>query len=168
MDDIPNHLSNQQPTMNIDAINTIPMNNSTPSKVHQRNKTFSNIETTIDTNNTSTTVVNIKRMIIFESGLVYASNTNGDSLLLEPHCMTFTFILHNGMHRQHVSKYAPRETHYLLKINTDIVKFDHQMKNSQAFQWLNHIFSYCNKPFQQSNKNITMTLMYPIICLTLE
>ena len=169
MDDIPNHLSNQQPTMNIDAINTIPMNNSTPSKVHQRNKTFSNIETTIDTNNTSTTVVNITRMIIFESGLVYASNTNGDSILLEPHCMTFTFILHNGMHRQHVSKYAPRETHYLLK-NAILFKNTHitttttatTTATSSSFSNINNntftspffcpdVYQLLNIPFHTSN-----------------
>jgi len=98
---------------------------------------------------------NIHRMMIFESGLVYAAAVNGDSVLLEPHCLTFTYVLRNGTFTQHVSKYSPRQTHYLLKNailfkNTHIALSNKNNSTEEDFVpfFCPDIFTLLNIPFR--------------------
>ena len=69
----------------------------------------------------------ISRMLVFESGAVYVASKGGDSILLEAHGECFTLVLANGTYRQHVTKYAPRCTHHMLK-NAILFKNTHHTK----------------------------------------
>lgn len=69
----------------------------------------------------------ISRMLVFESGAVYVASHGGDSILLEAHGECFTLVFANGTHRQHVTKYAPRCTHHMLK-NAILFKNAHHTK----------------------------------------
>ena len=104
-----------------------------------------------DNNNNAT---GIHRMMIFESGLVYVSALNGDCILLEPHCLTFTYVLRNGTFTQHVSKYSPTQTHNLLKNailfkNTHITLSNNSNETSEEFVpfFCPDTFALLNIPF---------------------
>ena len=66
----------------------------------------------------------VDRMVMFDNGLVLVSQFNdgsnkhmgqSQSLLLEPHGATFTYIAKNRTHSRHLSKFAPSVTHTLLR-----------------------------------------------------